>query len=62
MRNRFAVFEPGCSGINEAGYCEAGRKEEVKNMAGEIGLEEYKRADREVQKERGKKLEVEKEK
>jgi len=31
-------------------------------MAGEISLEEYKRADREVRKERGKKLEVEKEK
>jgi len=31
-------------------------------MAGEISLEEYKRAGREVQKERGKKLEVEKEK
>ena len=31
-------------------------------MAGEIGLEEYKRADREVQKERGNQLEVESEK
>ncbi len=31
-------------------------------MTGEIGLEEYKRADREVRKEMGKQLEVEKEK